>query len=186
MKTLAEIYLPVEQQLINELFSAILFEIKEKKKIAFLDQDNNPKDEFLEYFIFTDDGISFNRRGGKKSKDKATFEEVKEGIRLAFRSGEELTRTGFNKMHGKANFVGTPLYLFINIVLDEIKKRRIIGMELIHQTFGKGIISSIEPQKEFIRFVYGEENKMLSMTYFLLNNDDEQKLVNLLSGVEEV
>lgn len=185
MKTLAEIYLPVEQQLINELFTSILYEIKEKKKIAFLDTDNNPKDEFVEYFLFTDDGISFNRRGGNKSKDKTTFEEIKEAIKLAFRSGEELTRTGFNKMHGKANFAGTPMYLFLNIVVEEIKKRRIIGTEVLHQTFGKGIITNIEPQKEFVRFMFGDENKMVSMAYFLLNKDDEQRIANLISGVQE-
>ena len=183
MKTLAEIYLPAERLLINQLFNKILNLIKEKKKIPCLDSDNNPKEEFLEYFLISDESISFNRHDGNKKKDKVLTKELKDAIKLAFRSGEELTRTGFNKMHGKSKFVGTPLYLFINLVVDEIEKRRIVGQEILHKTFGKGIINKIDMQKEFVSFEYGDETKPLSMAHFVLNEEDEQKLKNFLIEV---
>lgn len=183
MKTLAEIYLPAEQLLINQLFQQIQDVIKEKKKIPYLDSDNNPKEESLEYFIITDASISFNKRGGNNTKDKVTFKELKEAIKLAFRTDEELTRSGFNKMFGKTTFASTPLYLFINLVVDEIEKRRIVGQEVSHQSFGKGIIAKIELQKESVWFKYGNDQKMISMDYFSLNRDDEEKIQNKITGV---
>ena len=185
MKTLAEKYLPAEQLLINQLFMQIQDLIKEKKKIPYLDSDNNPKEEYLEYFNITDAMISFNRRGGNKTKDKVTFKELKDAIKLAFRTDEEFTRTGFNKMSGKSNISGTPLYLFINLVVDEIKKRRIVGQEISHQSFGKGIISKIDFKTESVWFKYGDDLKMLSMDYFSLEKEDEQKIKNILDGSEE-
>jgi len=185
MKTLAEIYLPAEQLLINQLFMQIQDLIKEKKKIPYLDSDNNPKEEYLEYFNITDAMISFNRRGGNKTKDKVTFKELKDAIKLAFRTDEEFTRTGFNKMSGKSNISGTPLYLFINLVVDEIKKRRIVGQEISHQSFGKGIISKIDFKTESVWFKYNDDLKMLSMDYFSLEKEDEQKIKNILDGSEE-
>lgn len=182
MKTLAEIYLPAEKLLINQLFKQIQNLIKEKQKIPYLDSDNNPKEEFLEYFIITDASISFNRRGGNKTKDKVTTKELKDAIKLAFRTDEELTRTGFNKMYGKSNFSGTPLYLFINLVVNEIKKRRVIGHEIFHQSFGRGIISKIELQKESVWFKYNDDLKMLAMDYFSLETEDEQKIKKILTG----
>ena len=185
MKTLAEIYLPAEQLLINQLFKQIQDLIKEKKKIPYLDSDNNPKEEYLEYFIITDAMISFNKRGGNKTKDKVTFKELKNAIKLALRTDEEFTRTGFNKMSGKSNIAGMPLYLFINLVIDEIKKRRIVGQEISHQSFGKGIISKIDFKTESVWFKYGDDLKMLSMDYFSLEKEDEQKIKQILEGSEE-
>ncbi len=180
MKTLAEIYLPEEQKLINKLFRNIQTLIKEKKKIPYLDLDGNPKDEFLEYFIVTDELISFNRRFGNKRKDKVSGKELKDAIKLALRSGEELSRTGFNKMFGKSNFVGTPLYLFINLVEDEIAKRRLIGFELTHQSFGKGLITGIDFQKDMVHFSFGDDRKVISMDYFQVNAEDEREVKNRL------
>jgi hypothetical protein len=185
MKTLAEIYLPAEHLLINQLFMQIQRLIMDKKKIPYLDSDNNPKEEYLEYFIITDASISFNRRGGNKTKDKVTAKELKDAIKLALRTDEELTRTGFNKMYGKSNFAGTPLYLFINMVADEIKKRKIVGQEISHQSFGSGIISKIEFQTESFWFKYNNDLKRLSMDYFSLDIEDEQKLKNILVGMRE-
>lgn len=183
MKTLAEIYLPAERQLINQFCKKIQDLIKDKKKIPYLDSDNNPKEEFLEYFIISDAMITFNRRGGNKTKDKVTLKELKDAIKLAFRSDEELTRAGFNKMYGKANFAGTPLYLFINLVVDEIKKRRIVGQEISHQSFGKGIISKIDLQNDSVWFKYNDELKSLSMDYFPLEKEDEEKIKGILTSI---
>ena len=182
MKTLAEVYLPAEQTLINQLFRQIQNLIKEKKKIPYLDLDNNPKDEFLEYFVVTDELISFNRRGGNKSKDKVTGKELKEAIKLAFRTDEELNRSGFNKMHGKSTFTNTPLYLLVNLVSEEIAKRKIVNQEVSHQSFGKGVISKLEANKELVWFKYGEELKMLSMEYFTLDNEDASKVKSILTN----
>jgi hypothetical protein len=181
MKTLAEIYLPAEQILISQLFNQIQNIIREKKKIPYLDADNNPKEEYLEYFVMDETTISFNKAGGNKTKDKVTVKELKNAIKLNFRTDEEFTKANFNKMHGKSNITGTPLYLFINLVADEIKKHKIVGQEITHPSFGKGIISKIEPQSESVWFKYGDESKMLSMDYFSLDKDDEQKLQNILA-----
>ncbi|MDQ7816085.1 MAG: hypothetical protein RDU14_03605 [Melioribacteraceae bacterium] len=183
MKTLAEIYLPAERLLINQLCNQIQDLIKEKKKIPYLDSDNNPKEESLEYFIMTDGIISFNKRGGNKTKDKVTVKELKDAIKLTFRTEEEFTRTGFNKMFGKSNFAGTPLYLFINLVVDEIKKHRIVGQEVSHQSFGKGIISRIDLQNDSVWFKYNDELKSLSMEYFSLEKEDEEKIKGILANV---
>jgi hypothetical protein len=181
MKTLAEIYLPAEQFLINQLFNQIQNVIREKKKIPYLDSDNNPKEECLEYFIMDEIIISFNKGGGNKTKDKITVKELKNAIKLGFRTDEEFTRANFNKMHGKSNITGTPLYLFINLVADEITKRRIVGQEITNQSFGKGTITKIEPQAESVWFKYGDDLKMLSMDYFLLGEEDEEKLKSILA-----
>ena len=181
MKTLAEIYLPAEQSLIDQLYEKMRAHIKENKKLPYMDSDNNPKEECLEYFITTDSEISFNKRGSKKSKDKVTVKELKNSLKLLFRTEEELTKAGFNKAFGKTKFVESPLYLFLNITADEIRNRRIVGQEITHQTFGKGIISRMELQKDSVWLKCGEENKMLAMDYVTLNDHDEEKLKNILS-----
>ena len=181
MKTLAEVYLPAEHLLIDRLFMQILDLIKEKKKIPYLDSDNNPREEYLQYFIITEASISFNKKGGNNSKDKVTIKELKDAIKLVFRTGEELTRAGFNKMFGKANFAGTPLYLLINLVVDEIKERKIVGQEISHPSFGRGIISKIELQRKSVWFKYGDDLKMLSMDYFSIDKEDEEKLKNKIA-----
>ncbi len=183
MKTLAEIYLPSEHLLINQLFMQIQDLIREMKKIPFLDADNNPKEESLEYFVITDANISFNKGGSNKTKGKVTLKELKDTVKLAFRSDEELTMTGFSKIFGKSKTTGMPLYLLINLVADEIKKRRIVGQEISHQSFGKGIISKIEYQSDSIWFKYGDGVKILSMDYFTLNDEDEQKIKNKITGM---
>jgi hypothetical protein len=183
MKTFSEIYLPAEQLLIKQLFKMIQDIIKEKKKIPYLDSDNNPKEEYLEYFVVTEAMISFNKRGGNTNKWTVTAKELKDAIKYALRTDEELTRKGFNKMYGISKFVGTPLYLFINLVIDEITKRRMVGQEISHQSFGKGIISKIELQKDSIWFKYNDDLKMLSMDYFPLDKEDAQKIKNILAGV---
>ena len=182
MKSLAEIYLPAEQALINNLYRQIQSLIKEKKKVPYLDADNNPKEEFLEYFMITEELISFNKRGGNKTKDKVTVKELKEAIKLAFRTGEELTRTGFNKMHSKSTFTNSSLYLIVSLVVEEIGKRRIIGQEISHQSFGKGTISKIEHHKETVWLKFGEELKMFSMDYIPLSKEDEEKIQSVLAG----
>lgn len=182
MKTLLEMYLPAEQNLINQLFNQIQNEIKEKKKIPYLDADNNPKAENLEYFIIDETTISFNKGIGNKTKDKVTIKELKNAIKLALRTDENFTRANFNKMLGKSNITGTPLYLFVNLVADEITKRKIVGQEITHPSFGKGIISKIEPQAESVWFKYGDDLKMLSMDYFSLDKEDEQKIKSILAG----
>jgi|WetSurMetagenome_2_1015567.scaffolds.fasta_scaffold638807_1 hypothetical protein len=184
MKTLAEIYLPAEQNLIGQLFHTIQSLIREKKKIPYLDADNNPKDEFLEYFTVTEELITFNKKGGNKSKDKVTVKELKEALKLVFRTDEEFTAVGFNKMFGSNKFVTTPMYLFVNMVLEEIKSRKIVGSEISHKSFGSGVISKLEHQKEFVWFKYDEEPKMLSMDYFLLNKEDQMKIKNRLAGAQ--
>ncbi len=180
MKTLAEIYLPAEQLLINQLFKQIQGVIKEKKKIPYLDSDKNPKEEYLEYFIITDAMISFNRIGGNKKNNKVTAKELKDAIRYTLRTDEELTKQGFNKMYG--TLVGTSLYSLMSLVKDEITKHRIVGHEISHQSFGKGIITKIELQKESVWFKYNDDLKMLSMDYFSLEKEDEQKIKKILDG----
>jgi len=181
MKTLAEIYLPAEELLINHFFNMILDIIKQKKKIPYLDSDKNPKEEYLEYFIVTDALINFNRRGGNKKNNKVTGTQLKDAIKYALRTDEELTKQGFNKMYGTS--VGTSLYSFINLVIKEITKCRVIGHEISHQSFGNGLISKIELQKEFIWFKYNDDLKMLSMDHFSLGKEDEQKIKSILASV---
>jgi len=176
MKNFAEIYLSAERLLINQLFSQIHEVIKEKKKIPYLDKDEIAKEEYLEYFIISDSLISFHRRGGNKTKWSVTGKQLKDAIKYALRTDEELTRKGFNKMYGNSNFVGTPLYLFINLVINEITKHRIVGQEIIHQSFGKGIVTKIEQDKDFVWFKYNGDSKLLSMEYILIQIEDEQKI----------
>ncbi len=183
MKTLAEIYLPVEELLTNQLFNIILDIIKQKKKIPYLDSDKNPKEEYLEYFIVTDALISFNRRGGNKKNNKVTGTQLKDAIKYAMRTDEELTKQGFNKMYGTS--VGTSLYSFISLVKKEITKCRIVGHEISHQSFGNGLISKIEMQKEFVWFKYNDDLKMLSMDHFSLDKEDEQKIKKILDSSGE-
>jgi hypothetical protein len=180
MKTLSEIYLPAEQQLINHLFDQIKREIREKKKISYLESEKNPTEEFLEYFMMTDEVISFNKRSGNKNKCAVKAKELRDALKYALRTDEELTRQKFNKMWGTANFVGTALYLFIDIIKDEIAKRRIVGHEITHQVFGKGTIIKIEIPNEFVWFKYGEESKRLSMGHFSIAKEDQEKMTSLL------
>ncbi|MBI3122818.1 MAG: hypothetical protein HYZ10_00300 [Ignavibacteriales bacterium] len=182
MKTLSEIYLPAELQLINHLFDRIKSEIREKKKIAYVESEKNPTEEFLEYFMITDELISFNKRSGNKNKCAVKAKELRDALKYSLRTDEELTRQKFNKLFGTANFVGTALYLFIDMIKEEIANRRIVGHELTHQVFGVGTITKIEIQNEFVWFKYGEENKRLSMGHFNIAKDDQEKMVSLLIG----
>ncbi|MDP2037022.1 MAG: hypothetical protein Q8L04_06535, partial [Ignavibacteria bacterium] len=83
MKTLSEIYLPAEQQLINHLFDRIKSEIREKKKIVYQESEKNPTEEFLEYFMMTDEVISFNKRGGNKNKCSVKAKELRDALKYA-------------------------------------------------------------------------------------------------------
>ena len=182
MKTLSEIYLPAELQLINHLFDRIKNEIREKKKIAYVESEKNPTEEFLEYFMITDELISFNKRSGNKNKCAVKAKELRDALKYSLRTDEELTRQKFNKLFGTANFVGTALYLFIDMIKEEIANRRIVGHELTHPVFGVGTITKIEIQNEFVWFKYGEESKRLSMGHFNIDKDDQEKMVSLLIG----
>lgn len=182
MKTLSEIYLPAEQQLINHLFDRIKAEIREKKKIAYMESEKNPTEEFLEYFMMTDELISFNKRSGNKNKCLVKAKELRDALKYSLRTDEELTRQKFNKLFGTANFVGTALYLFIDIIKEEIANRKIVGREVTHQVFGKGTITKIEIPNEFVSFQYGEESKRLSMAHFSITKDDQEKMTSLLLG----
>jgi len=180
MKTFSEIYLPAEEHLINQIFKMIQDIIQQNKKIPYLNSDKEPKEEYLEYFIVTDALISFNRRGGNKKNNKVTGAQLRDAIRYSLRTNDELTRQGFNKIYGTA--IGVSLYSFVNLLIDEITKRKIVGHEISHNSFGKGLISKIEQQKEFVWFKYNDDHKMLSMDHFTLNKEDQQKIINLLTG----
>ncbi len=182
MKTLSEIYLPAELQLINHLFDRIKSEIREKKKIAYVESEKNPTEEFLEYFMITDELISFNKRSGNKNKCAVKAKELRDALKYSLRTDEELTRQKFNKLFGTANFVGTALYLFIDMIKEEIANRRIVDHELTHQVFGVGTITKIEIQNEFVWFKYGEESKRLSMGHFNIAKEDQEKMISLLIG----
>lgn len=181
IKTFLEIYLPAEQLFISQLFKMILDIIKTDKKIPYLDSNKNGQDQFLEYFIVTEAEISFKRRNGDKKKDKVSAKELKDAIKYALRTDEELTRQGFNKMYGTS--LGTSLYSFISLLTDEIAKRKIIGHKISHQSFGQGMITKLELQKEFLWFKYNDDLKMLSMDHFSLDKADQQKIRDILAGV---
>jgi hypothetical protein len=176
-KTFKEIYLPAEQLFINQVFKMIQDIIKTEKKIPYLDSNKNGQVQYLEYFIVTEAEISFKRRNGDKKKDKVSAKELKDAIKYSLRTDEELTRPNFSKMYGAA--LGTSLYSFINLLIDEITKRKIVGNEISHQSFGRGLISKIELQKEFVWFKYGDDLKMLSMDHFILAKEDVQKIKNM-------
>ena len=180
-KTFSEIYLPAEQLFINQLFSMIQDIIKTDRKIPYLDSNKNNQDQLLEYFIVTESEITFKRRNGDKKKDKVASKELKDAIKYALRTDEELTRQGFNKMYGTS--LGTSLFSFISLLIDEIKKRKVVGHKISHQSFGTGIIAKMEMQKEFVWFKYGEDLKMLSMDHFSIEKDDSQKIKNILAGL---
>jgi hypothetical protein len=186
MKTLAEVYLPVEKLLISQLYVKVETTIKEIKKIPYLDSDGNPKDEFLEYFVIAPEVISFNRRNSNKKKEKVTAKELNDAIKLALRTREDLTRTGFNKMYGKSNFVGTPLYLFVNLILEDIAKRRIIGEEITHQTFGSCEISEMELKNDFVFLETEKGTKKIAMEYCFLEKADEEKIKSKVSFPQTV
>jgi len=182
-KSFAELYLPSEIMLVDKLYQKIIRIIKEKKKIPYLDSDGNPKDEFLEYFNISETEISFNRRGGNKNKWKVKPKDVKDAIRYALRSDIALNRKNYNKMYGPSNFVGTPLYLFVNIVNEDIEKHQVVGLELTHNQFGIGIISDIDKAKNILSFKFGEESKPISMDFFQLSAEDQGKIAAKLSDV---
>jgi hypothetical protein len=181
MKTFSEMYLPAEQLTIDYLFRMIQSIIKEKKKIPFHDSDKSTKEEFLEYFTIADSMISFHRHGGTKNRRSITGKQLKDAIKYALRTDEELTRKGFTKRYGATNFLGLSLYLFVNLVADEITKHKIVEEEVSHQSFGKGLISKIELEKDYFWFKYGEDCKMLSMNHFSLLEEDEQKIINKIT-----
>jgi hypothetical protein len=182
MKSFSETYLPTEQILINELFLKIRSQIKEMKKISYIESEKNPKEEFLEFFYMTDSTITFNKRDGNTNRWTITSSQLKDAIKYALRTDGVLTRQGFNKTFGAAKFVGTPLYLFVNLVIDEINQHRIVGQEVSHNSFGKGTISNLEPKEDFLWFKNDENLKKISMDYFWLNKEDEQIIQNKLAG----
>ncbi len=182
MKTLSEIYLPAELQLINNLHKQIENELREKKKISFIESEKTKKEEFLEYFMITEETISFHRRDNNKSKWGVKVKDLKDALKYALRTDEELSKQKFNKLYGTTNFAGSALYLFVNIVKEEINNRKLVGRELTHQTFGLGMITKIDIQKEFVTFKYGEETKTLSMAHFSIDKESQEQIKSLLLG----
>lgn len=181
-KTFSEVYLPTEQILIDQLFSTIQGIIKEKKKVPFIGTDANSEEEFLEYFLISDTAITFSRRGGSPNKWSLKPKELKDAIKFALRTGEEINRKSFNKMYGPSNLIGTPLYMFINLVIDEITRRKVVGLEIDHNSFGKGVISKMELQKNYIWFKCNDEDKKLSMDFFTLGTGDQLKISERISS----
>ncbi len=175
-KTFSEVYLETEQILIDQLHQMILDIIKEKKKIQNPTAEENSKEEFLEYFFITDTNISFNSRGTASTKYTVTTKALKDAIKFTLRNDEELTKKSFNKMYGTSNFVGAPYFLLISLIKEEIIKRRIIGLEVMHNQFGKGLITRMELQKNYLWFKYNEDHKKLSMDFFSLVSEDQQKI----------
>jgi hypothetical protein len=175
-KTFSEVYLPAEHTLINQLFNTIRDVIKEKKKIPFLDSDNKQIEDYLEYFLITESVISCSRRGGTPNKYSVKTKELRDALKLALRTDEEINRKSFNKLYGTANLVGAPLYMFISLVLDEIAKHKVVGLEIDHSSFGKGTITKMELQKNYLWFKYNEDYKKLSMDYFSLDANGQQKI----------
>lgn len=175
-KTFSEVYLPAEQTLINQLYNIIQNTIKEKKKIPFLGLDDKPNDEFLEYFLVTETAISFSRRGGTPNKYSVKTKELRDAIKLALRTDEEINRKSFNKLYGTINTIGAPLYMFINLVMDEIARHKVVGIEIDHSSFGKGTIAKMELQKNYLWFKYNDDLKKLSMDFFSLDTLGQQKI----------
>ncbi|KUO60668.1 hypothetical protein APF79_02540 [bacterium BRH_c32] len=182
MSTLAEVYLEKEKVLIDQLYNKIENNIKEMKKIPYLDSEGNPKEEALEYFVFTPEAITFNKRQGTKRKDKITTKELRDALKNSLRIGADITKAKINKTYGKSTFAGTPLYLFLNIVFDEIKKRSIVGEEIEHQTFGNCMIESMELENDFMMLKTYDDTKKVSMNYITLNPADEAKIMNKIGG----
>ena len=180
IKTFSEIYLPAEEQLTNQLVGMIQDTIRSEKKIRYLDPNKNGQEHFLEYFIVTEAEISFKRRNGDKKKDKVSAKELRDAIKYALRTDEELTRQSFAKMYGTV--LGTSLYSLIDLLVDEIKKRKVVGQELSHQSFGTGEVSKLELQRDYLWFKFGDDLKMLSMDHFSLVKEDQQSLKNLLTS----
>lgn len=179
MKTLAEIYLPAEQLLVDHFSKMIQDIIKERKKIPYLDSEKNPNEEFLEYFIVTDALISFKRQNSKNKKCEVTGSQLRDAIKYALRTDEALTKQGFNKQFGIN--IGTSIYSFISLITDEIMNKKVFENEISHKAFGKGNITKIEFQNEFVLFKYAEDCKKLSMAHFTLEEEDELMLKNKLS-----
>lgn len=175
-KTFSEVYLATEQLLIDQMYQSIKDLIQEKKKIQIPNPADSTKDEFLEYFFITDTAMTFNCRGAVTTKWTITTKALKDAIKYALRTDEEITRKSFNKMYGTSNIVGTPHYLITSIILDEIVKHRVVGLEVSHNQFGKGLISKMELQKNYLWFKYNEELKKISMDYFTLLTEDQLKI----------
>jgi hypothetical protein len=60
--------------------------------------------------------------------------------------------------------------------MDEIAKRKVVGMEIDHTSFGKGTIAKMELQQNYLWFRYNDELKKLSMDYFALDAPGQQKI----------
>jgi hypothetical protein len=175
-KSFSEVYLETEQLLIDRLYQTIKDTIQEKKKIQILDPADSSKEENLEYFFITDTAITFNSRTAVTTKCAVTTKALKDAIKYALRTDEEITRKSFNKMYGTSNIVGAPHYLLISLIKDEIIKHRVVGLEVSHVQFGLGLISRMELQKNYLWFKFNEELKKISMDYFSLKTEDQQKI----------
>ncbi|MCK9279972.1 MAG: hypothetical protein M0P71_05090 [Melioribacteraceae bacterium] len=181
MATLAEVYLEKEQALIDQLYDKIENNIKEMKKIPYLDSEGNPKEEALEYFVITHEAITFNKRNGAKRKDKITSKELRDGLKNSLRSGPDFIKGKISKLYGKSTFAGTPLYLFLNIVVDDIVKKSIVGEEIYHQTFGNSLIEGMELDNDFMLLKTLDDTKKVSMNYITLTPADEAKIKSRIS-----
>ncbi|MFA7289212.1 MAG: hypothetical protein WC055_10090 [Melioribacteraceae bacterium] len=182
MATLADVYLKSEQELIEKLYDKIENNIREIKKIPYLDSDGNPKEEALEYFVITQDSITFNKKHGTKRKDKISPKELKDALKLSLRTGGDVTKAKIKKMYGKSTFAGTPLALFLNIVVDDIVKKSIVGEEIYHQTFGNSLIEGMELDNDFMLLKTLDDTKKVSMNYVTLTPADESKIKSRISG----
>lgn len=182
MSTLAEVYLEKEKALIEQLYEKIENNIKEMKKIPYLDSEGNPKEEALEYFVITPESITFNKRQGTKRKDKITTKELRDALKNSLRIGADITKAKINKTYGKSTFAGTPLYLFLNIVYDEIERKSIVGEEITHQTFGNCLIEGMELENDFMLLKTPDDTKKVSMNYITLNAEDEAKIKHKIEG----
>lgn len=79
-------------------------------------------------------------------------------------------------MYGTSNFVGTPHYYLISIIKEQIAAHKVIGLEVSHNQFGKGFITGMELQKNYLWFKYTEDHKKLSMDFFKLDSEDQLKI----------
>jgi len=107
---------------------------------------------------------------------------LRDALKNSLRIGADITKAKINKTYGKSTFAGTPLYLFLNIVFDEIKKRSIVGEEIEHQTFGNCMIESMELENDFMMLKTYDDTKKVSMNYITLNPADEAKIMNKIGG----